>query len=187
MEPTVTEITNTLQLWAFLSLAIIAFIKWYFEFRNSKKRDKMLEDKLEKQSQALLVIMKQYEGTVDTAQMEIIYDWVLSNASYEVSKIICAIILDIKTTHSYSEESVRERLNRGIEILYQEDMSDLAKFKYNRKSMDVYVPKNTIETIVNRSLECIIQKYEVKIVQEIMHQIFQQIKYTVIKSAKENI
>ena len=74
----------------------------------------MLEDKLEKQSQALLVIMKQYEGTVDASQMEIIYDWVLSNASYEVSKIICAIVSDIKETHSYSEDTVIERLQRGI-------------------------------------------------------------------------
>ena len=187
MESVIPEINTTIQLWAFLAVVAAASIAKYYEFKRTNKRDKMLEEKLEKQSQALLVIMKQYEGTVDATQMEIIYDWVFSNASYEVSKIVCAIIFEIKTTHSYKQEEVLERLNRGIEVLYQEDMSDLAKFKYNRKSMDVFVEKDTVSIIVNRSMECILQKYDVKTVQEILHSVFQQVKYRIIKVAKETI
>jgi len=185
------DLTQINGIWSLLGLAtVLGFMgfKWYIEFKTRKvDRDVMtsLTDHVQKQSNILDVILKQYSANITMEQMVKVYDWVFYQAHIKIFMMAHNMVYSPEGGFKISNFDTKQKLIMEITNLYTSDMQDLSKFKYKNIGLDEFVAANTVEEVITLVDDSITSGKDRRVIKELLETKFTAIKLRTVQLAKD--
>lgn len=190
MEITWPTINNPLEFIAVLVIVIAFSILKRYEIKFIKDREKKRDYEIslitaqnENIISMLMLVIKNFNGIVDENLMRLIYSVYLDRATIRVTDLIDQIVTQHHIDHSIDHENIISWLKRDVNILYENDMSELKGFTYLNKTLDFFIKKEIVDVIIHEAFQCIMNEKSAKSSRSIIQQTFNEQKNIILKNA----